>query len=248
MKLLFGCAGVLLTVGIVMILMPYHMEMTGLVLVLLGVAVGLGAFRRKRDKLRRLSTAVTVLASVGVICLMAAMSIIACGGESDWLRAEQAEYAIVLGSGVNEDGTPSRIMRSRVAAAMELLERNPDVMVVLAGGQGRSEPVTEAGCMYDYMLSLGADGSRLVLEEESTTTRENFLFSGAIIEELGGTEYPVAVVTSEFHQRRAAYIAERTGLDTCPVSAHTDRWFYRVNYTLREVFAFVKAALQSGAD
>lgn len=248
MKALVICSAALLVFGAAMILLPWHMEMTGLVLALLGATAGFAALSRKKSGLRKTSEILTILASAGVICLMAAMSIITCSGETDWLRAEQAEYAIVLGSGVNENGKPSRIMRNRVAAAMELMERNPKVTVILSGGQGGSEPVTEAWCMYEYMLSLGAEENRLVLEEESTTTRENFLYSGAIIEKMGGTERPIAVVTSEFHQRRAAFIAESVGLDTCAVSGYTDRWFYRVNYTLREVFAFVKAALQSGTD
>ena len=56
------------------------------------------------------------------------------------------------------------------------------------------------------------------------------------------------MITSEFHLRRAMYIGKTLELDTCPVAARTDQWFYRVNYTLREVFAFVKAAVQGSVD
>ena len=98
------------------------------------------------------------------------------------------------------------------------------------------------------MVEMGADGSRLLLEPESQTTRENLRNSMAIIEARGGTDRSVAVITSEFHLRRAMYIGKTLELDTCPVAARTDQWFYRVNYTLREVFAFVKAAVQGSVD
>ncbi len=234
--------------GIVMLLLPIHMQMTGAVLCLLGSAMGLCALLRKRGQAARLRQILTILAAAGVVILMACMNIITTSGQTDWDRAERAEYAIVLGASVNEDGGASRIMRQRLRAALEFMDRNPDAMVILSGGQGGSEPISEARCMYNTLLEMGADRERLLLEPESSTTRENLRNSFAIIEARGGTDRPVALITSEFHQRRAAFIADSVEMDTCPVSGHTDRWFYRVNYTLREVFAFVKAFFQSGAD
>ena len=178
---------------------------------------------------------------------MAAMGIITASGETNWKQAEKADYAIVLGAAVQDNGTASRIMRNRLAAAMEFMEKNPQAKVILSGGQGGDEPETEAKCMYDTLVSMGADPKRLILEDQSHTTRENLMNSMEIIRQSGGTKHEIALITSEFHQRRAAYIADSLDIETCAVSAHTDRWFYRVNYTLREVFAFVKAAFQSGS-
>ena len=243
-------AGALLLGGAVMLLLPVHMQMTGLVLVLLGGAAGLWAafFERSGSGGRSCLRILAVLACVGVIGLMSAMSLITSAGKTDWDRAEQAEYAVVLGAAVREDGKASRIMRQRLRAAKELMDRNPGVTVILSGGQGGVEPKSEAECMFETMVEMGADGSRLLLEPESQTTRENLRNSMAIIAARGGTDRPVAVITSEFHLRRAMYIGKTLELDTCPVAARTDQWFYRVNYTLREVFAFVKAAVQGSVD
>lgn len=221
--------------------------MTGLVLLLLGLAMGIIWFfcRRPGSRAQTFISVLAVLAASGVVCLMAAMNIITTSGHSDWERAETSEYAIVLGAAVREDGQASRIMLQRLKAAQELMARNPQVTVILSGGQGEDESVSEARCMYDTMIEMGADPERLLLEENSFNTRDNLTLSNAIIEGRGGTDKPIALITSEFHQRRANFIAELLGLDTCPVASHTDQWFYRVNYTLREVFAFVKAYLQS---
>ena len=241
---LFGAA------GIVMVLLPLHMQMTGGVLLLLAAAMGLSAilWRRPTKTRQKLIQIMAVLAATGVVVLMSVMNIITTSGQSDWERAETSEYAVVLGAAVKETGGPSRIMGNRLKAAMEFMEKNPHAMVILSGGQGGDEPETEAKCMYDTLLGMGADESRLLMEDQSHTTRENLLNSYAIIESMGGTKKPIALITSEFHQRRADYIAGSLELNTCPVSAHTDRWFYRVNYTLREVFAFVKAMFLTGAE
>jgi uncharacterized SAM-binding protein YcdF (DUF218 family) len=244
MKKLKILAGVCLACGLGLVLAPVHMQMTGLVLLLLGAAVALWT----RLSRKMVGQVLAICAAAGVILLMAAMNLITCFGHTDWETARQAEYAVVLGASVRQDGEASRIMRQRLTAALEFMEENPDAKVILSGGQGDDEPMTEAQCMYDTLVSLGADPSRLILEPGSSTTRENLQNSQNIIEGLGGTDRPIALITSEFHQRRAANIGKNLGLATCPVSAHTDQWFYRVNYTLREVFAFIKAAALVSMD
>ncbi len=247
MKKRLICGAVVLAAGVVMLLLPLHVAMTGLVLLMLGAAIMLtGLLLQKPSKGRQTAVYIlTVLAAAGVVVLMAAMNLITTSGQSDWKQAKKSDYAIVLGAGVHANGAPSRVLRSRLNATMDFLERNPGAMVILSGGQGSDEPMSEAQCMYNTLLSLGADASRLIMEPESSTTRENLQNSWEIIEGNGGTAQPVTLITSEFHQRRAKYIADSLDIDTCPVSGRTDQWFLRVNYTLREVFSFVKAFFQN---
>ena len=247
MKVLMIFGPLLILGGILMLLINVHMEMTGLVLLLLGAVMVLShiLWRRPSKGKQTLISVLAILAASGVVCLMAAMNIITTSCQPDWERAETSEYAIVLGAAVRVDGEASRIMRQRLRAAVEFMDRNPEAIVILSGGQGEDEPISEAACMYDTILEMGADPDRLLMEDGSFNTRENLLNSNDIIASRGGTNKPITLITSEFHQRRADFIAGSLGFDTCPVSAHTDQWFYRVNYTLREVFAFVKAYLQS---
>ena len=247
MKLLILFGPLLMLAGVVMVLLNVHMGMTGAVLLMLGAVMVLSwlLWRRPTRGKQTFISVLALLAASGVVCLMAAMNLITTGGQPDWQRAETSEYAIVLGAAVRVDGEASRVMRQRLRAAMEFMERNPRAMVILSGGQGADEPISEARCMYDTIVEMGADPQRLLLEDNSFNTRDNLMFSKEIMEARGGTDKPITLITSEFHQRRADFIADSVGLDTCPVSAHTDQWFYRVNYTLREVFAFVKAYIQS---
>ena len=236
-------------VSITFLIIPIHMQTSGITLLFIDIVLFINLISpRIGGKFQKsVCPAATAAACIGVIVLMSLMSLITTSGKTDWNQAEEAEYAVVLGASVHEDGGPSRIMKRRLSAALELMEKNPDVVVILSGGQGDDEPISEAQCMYDTIVSMGADSSRLILEDQSTTTRENLILSRKIIDAAGGTDRPLAIVTSEFHQARAAYIAGSLGISVCPVSAHTD-WFYRVNYTLREIFAFVKAFILARAD
>lgn len=60
--------------------------------------------------------------------------------------------------------------------------KNDNTILVLSGGQGNGEDVSEAQAMYDYLVQKGVDKSRLLLEDKSTSTVENIEYSMRIIE------------------------------------------------------------------
>ena len=147
---------------------------------------------------------------------------------------------IVLGAGVNGE-TPSLTLRTRIDAAAAYLEEHPDVPVVLSGGQGPDEQQTEASVMSAYLTARGIDPSRIVEETEASDTRENLLFSAELAKERGIDTGSVLIITSDFHMPRAKYIAGKLGMTPYGLTSDTWPWILKVNYQLREVFAFVKA-------
>ena len=154
---------------------------------------------------------------------------------------------IVLGAGVNGE-TPSLTLRTRIDAAAAYLEEHPDVPVVLSGGQGPGEAITEAECMRRALVRRGADESRLYPEERSTSTQENLRYSRAILEELGvDPAQRVAIVTSDFHLCRARLM---WGGDTAAVPAHLPSALYfqclTVNYFIREAFGLAAYFVYGG--
>lgn len=162
-------------------------------------------------------------------------------GQSD-LFALPADAVVVLGAGVN--GTqPSLSLYTRLNAALDYLEDNPDIPVVLTGGKGYGEEITEARCMYDWLTAHGVDGGRLLLEEQAGNTAENFAFSKELLEEQGidPEEDLVAVVTNDFHIARSRLIAARQGYGHAfGIPARLPWRHLEVNYYLREAFAMVK--------
>ena len=94
-----------------------------------------------------------------------------------------ADYLIVLGAGVN--GTePSLSLYNRLAASENWLREHPNSVAVLSGGQGQNEQISEAECMYRWLVNQGIDASRIFKEEKSTSTEENIVFSKAVINTL----------------------------------------------------------------
>ena len=181
---------------------------------------------------------------LGIVCLAGIEAAVVFRGEAD-NSAIPVDAVIVLGAGVNGE-TPSAALWSRIRAAEDYLEIHPDVPVVLSGGQGAGEAISEAEAMRRALWKEdGAENARLLLEERSTNTAENFRFSNALPEERGldTGRATIAVVTNDFHCFRAHMIARRQGLKTIDVPAELPWWWLTANYYLREAFAVVKTSL-----
>lgn len=187
---------------------------------------------------RRIFQTALTLVLVPLICIE--IYVINVGSSDP--SALPADAVVVLGAGVN--GTqPSLSLYTRLTAALDYLEENPDVPVVLTGGLGYGEEITEARCMYDWLTARGVDPARLIMEEQAGNTAENFAFSKELLEEQGidPAENLVAVVTNDFHIARSRLIAARQGYGHAfGVPAKLPWRHLEVNYYLRESFAMVK--------
>lgn len=160
------------------------------------------------------------------------------GNHCDGAENSKAEYVIVLGAGVN-GSKPSAALYERMQAALEYAETYPNATLVLSGGQGEGENLTEARCMYEWLKGKGVSEKRLWLEEKATNTEENLRFSLDLIErKTGKRPDEIAVISSEYHLLRAELIAKLQGVEevlTYPAS--TDNPLYFGNMFLREIVA-----------
>lgn len=156
------------------------------------------------------------------------------------------EYVIVLGAGVK--GTePSEILRDRIEMAAQYLKEHPDAICIATGGKGSDENISEAQCIYNCLTAMGIDGSRIWLEDQATSTIENFRYSIALIEEKTGTvPESVSVLSNEFHLYRASRMAEDCGLKADFIAAPTSSGLIRISYTVREIFALWKYLIMGG--
>ena len=152
-----------------------------------------------------------------------------------------ADAVIVLGAGVN--GTqPSLALKTRLDAALAYAMKYPGIPLVLTGGQGYGEEISEAECMYRYLVARGVEPERLLLEDQARDTEENFRFSKAVLEENGydTAQITVAVVSNDFHLCRAEILARREGLAPTGVGAPIPWPHLEINYYIREAFALAK--------
>lgn len=143
---------------------------------------------------------------------------------------------IVLGSQVKRDG-PSVMTTLRLEAAIDYLNEYPEAKCILSGGQGANEPWSEAKGMADYLILKGISGSRLYLEDKSTSTRENLKYSVEIIER-EQLNPNVTIVTNAFHTYRAGRIAKRLGIEFTSLPAKS-YYFILPSYFIRELYAII---------
>jgi uncharacterized SAM-binding protein YcdF (DUF218 family) len=173
----------------------------------------------------------TIALIVLLVVIESACMIVAANKEP-----EPGATVVVLGCRVYGERA-SLSMVERLDAAYEYLTEHPESKCVLSGGKGDGENITEAECMYRYLVSKGIDAYRLYKEEASTTTRENLLFSKQLIEEQG--LHPViAIATSEYHEYRAGLIAKSLGISWAAVPGKTAIWLFPTYY-VRELYGIL---------
>lgn len=157
---------------------------------------------------------------------------------------EEADYLIVLGAKVNGT-TPSKILKYRIEKAAEYLEAHADTKVIVSGGKGADEGISEAEAMYNGLLERGIAKERIILESQSTSTKENLDFSKSLLEAKGVNlnEQNILVVTTDFHVLRAVQIAEKTGFQNVEGLAAKSVWYLIPTNYVREFLAVVKDKL-----
>lgn len=140
---------------------------------------------------------------------------------------------VVLGCKV-KDGRPSLMLRRRLDAAYSYLEEYPNVTVIVSGGKGDDELISEAECMKDYLESKGIKPNRIIMEDKSESTYENLKYSKEIIEK-NGLNKKITIVSDGYHQLRAEMIASELGIEAYNISAPTSLWLIPT-YGVREWF------------
>lgn len=153
---------------------------------------------------------------------------------------QDADYVVVLGAQVR--GTRiTKALKTRLDAAYDYACENKTAKVIVSGGQGAGEELSEAQAMYDYLIERGLDEKRIVMEDQSTTTKENLTFSKDFIEK---EDAKVVIVTNNFHVYRATLLAKKIGYQSPQgIGSSTDYHLF-INYMVREAFALVKEKLE----
>lgn len=162
------------------------------------------------------------------------------------------DYLIVLGAHVNGN-VPSVALRSRIRAAYKYLSSHPKAKAVLTGGKGLGEWIAEAVCMKQELERMGIKGSRLLVEDLSTTTHSNILRAKKIIcshvkaetegrleeaEILAGTK--IIVVTNDFHALRGVCLAKQAGFRRVEAIGTPSSLIMKPHYYTREVLSWIK--------
>ena len=169
---------------------------------------------------------------------------------SAWLASRHRPSAprspiIVLGCGIRPDGTPTPLLAGRLDAALDFARAQGDAgcrtcTFVASGGAGPDEVTSEAASMAGYLKRHGIDDRRILVEDRSTSTTENFALSRRVMEAAGEPLGRVAFATTNYHVFRGYVCAHDAGLAAEGIASPTRLYFWP-NAFLREVAGFVVA-------
>jgi len=155
----------------------------------------------------------------------------------------EPEVMLILGCQVKPWG-PSILLQDRLDEALDYLQAHPDMTIVVSGGQGPDEPVSEAQAMADYLMEHQVSKEQILLEDQSHNTVQNFRNSRALLEDTGFDleETEVLVVSNGFHLTRARMLAKRIGFEeVSTLAAPSSHIPSRLKMYVREPLALVKS-------
>lgn len=148
-------------------------------------------------------------------------------------------HVIVLGAKVKRGAIPSKALAFRLDAALDYAIQYPNVQIIVSGGQGADEDATEASVMKQYLIDRGFPENQIIVEDQSTSTYENLIYSKKII---GPNLEGLTIVSSDYHLARAKMLAEDLHIDCDVIPAKTPKSI-EVKVRFRERFALLKSAI-----
>jgi vancomycin permeability regulator SanA len=149
----------------------------------------------------------------------------------------KAPVALVLGAGLNRDGTPGKVLSDRVQTAADLYFEGK-VQKILMSGDNSTEYYDEPGAMREYALFLGVPDEDIILDFAGRRTYDSCYRA----KEIFGVK-DLIVVTQAFHLPRALFLCNAFDIDADGVPAD-EAYYHRGSYTfwwVREIFASIKA-------
>ena len=164
-------------------------------------------------------------------------------GSYDHIK-DEPDTMLILGCQVHPWG-PSILLQDRLDEALLYLTDHPDMTVIVSGGQGPDEHISEAACMRDYLVNSSVEAGRILIEDRSHNTVQNITYSAQLMREHGiDMRQGVIMVSNGFHLTRGRMLWDRvTGMGEClstlaaPSSHVPSRlWMY-----IREPLALVKS-------
>lgn len=146
-------------------------------------------------------------------------------------QPKKSDCIIVLGCSVY-GSTPSPFLVWRLNKGMELYNRGYGSYMIVSGGKGSGENISEAQAMKNYLVSKGISPSRIIMEDKSASTMANLINSGEIMKNRG---FDTAVIVSnKYHLKRISLMAE---------SQHIDASYSGVfvsSYKNNEIFGYIR--------
>jgi vancomycin permeability regulator SanA len=178
-------------------------------------------------------------AVAGGAALILCAGLIAADGLTDDIR--RSDVAVVLGSKVNPDGTPSPRLAARLGRALDLYENGWTPRILVSGGTG-VEGVPEGTAMKRWLVERGVPATAVIVDDHGVDTRATARNAAALMR--AHDLHSAIVVSQYFHIPRTKLAFAQEGLPGVG-SAHPDYFEPRDLYSLaREIPGYARYRLR----
>lgn len=117
-----------------------------------------------------------------------------------------------------------------------MLSYNPNAVLIMSGGQGSGEDISESEAMTAYAIEKGVNREKIIMESKSVSTQENLLFSRDLMDK----ENPkIIIVTTSYHVFRALLLARQQRMKCVGFGAKT-KWYFTLNALIREFIGYLR--------
>ena len=184
----------------------------------------------------------TILVAVSYLECILLGTIILSVKAAKKIPAFDKDYILILGCQIKKDGTMTPLLKGRADRALKfaLMQKEAagkDVVFIPSGGKGADEIIPEARAIQSYLVSEGVPDERILVEEGSANTLENFKNSMELIRKESRTAEPkVAFSTTNYHVFRSGVLAEQQGIHAEGIGSKTRPYFW-INAFIREFAA-----------
>lgn len=188
----------------------------------------------------------TILIAVSYLECVLWGTVILAVRAAKWIPAFDKDYILILGCQIHPDGTLTPLLKGRADRALEFARMQKqatgrDVIFVPSGGQGPDETMPEGQAIGKYLAGVGIPEDRILVEDQSVNTADNFRKSLERIAADGCAAEPkIAFSTTNYHVFRSGILAQQQGIHAEGIGSRTHSYFW-INAFVREFIATVYA-------
>ena len=195
--------------------------------------------RENKRKLlsRRLLFGLVLLFAAGIGAVFGVNAYVQASVQDRILTEEQAaeleeiDCVLVLGCGLEADGSPSPMLHDRLQQGVALYQKEAAPKLLVSGDHGREE-YDEVNAMKRFAEEQGIPSEDVFMDHAGFSTYESVYRARDIFQ-----VRRMVIVTQEYHLSRALYIAKRLGIEAWGVPADPRTYSGQTARDLREILA-----------
>lgn len=137
---------------------------------------------------------------------------------ADEAAGMQTDCILVLGAGLNDDGTPGWVLSRRLEEGLELYQRGAGKKLIMSGDHGRTR-YDEVNAMKAWAMARGVPSEDIFMDHAGFSTYESMYRARDVFD-----VESMIIVSQKYHLYRSLYDAHALGLDAYAVPCYGGTW------------------------